>query len=274
MKKFRIGFNEGGERKTLINPFSSILILVICSFLLGLGISYLVNGKSQETYLVNDQTVENVEDHYVPTTNDEIDPRDHKEYYEGELINYIAYRIHYVREYMHTNGQDTNPISWETAEAWATEIVRQSYVLGNEEFVQEIDPLLLTAIIETETNFVVSDHYDEGRSIGIASMKRDTAKIIADQLGEKYSFWSVMEPTDRGIKYAAYYLGQGLKRFNSVYEAVAGYNLGHGGVDDLEDPQSFEYVGRVMDRYKTYKNSLEEIEDFENIEIQYSLIHH
>lgn len=170
---------------------------------------------------------------------------------DEEIIDFIEHRIYEIRQVAY-NSDLTLPRY--RAREYAEEIVHQSKNITERlDLDEQIDPLLVTAIIEAETNFVTKDTYDNGSSIGIGSMKRFTAEWIADLLDEEYSYWSVMNATDRGIKYVVYYLGIAYNKYEWRERIVASYNLGFGRASSIPIGYVFyEYVHRVMGRYRQY----------------------
>ncbi|AGB41339.1 soluble lytic murein transglycosylase-like protein [Halobacteroides halobius DSM 5150] len=167
--------------------------------------------------------------------------------------SYISYRIKYI----HSVAYNTNiDLSKERVQEYTESIIYWSDYYSRELNVN-IDPLLVTAIIETETNFVSRADYDNGDSIGVASMKINTAKWIAKQLGVDYNKWSILNATDLGIRFAVYYLGLAFDKYRgNLYQAILSYNQGLSGVSPDVDQLYDNYLFKVLGRYKYYQKRL------------------
>ncbi|WP_027340563.1 transglycosylase SLT domain-containing protein [Halonatronum saccharophilum] len=175
-------------------------------------------------------------------------------YDHNTLESYISYRIKYI----HNVAYNTNiRLSKQRAREYAREIIKWSDRYSKELGVS-IDPLLVTAIIETETNFVSRSDYDEGMSIGVVSMDRRTAKWISDLVGEEYSKWRVLDATDLGIRLAVYYIGLGYRKYdNDLNKIIVSYNQGFGNASSKDvDILYNNYLFKAMGRLKYYRKRI------------------
>ncbi|WP_248662685.1 transglycosylase SLT domain-containing protein [Fuchsiella alkaliacetigena] len=159
---------------------------------------------------------------------------------------YIADRIYYV----HDKAYNTSiSLSRTRASQYAQSILKWS-----EEY--NVDPFLVLAILEAETNFVSRGDYDEGRSIGIGSMKRYLAKDLAAELGLEYSEWRMLDPLELGIRLPVYYLSKLIDRFGDIHQVIVAYNRGpNSGIED-EDAFYLDYLFRVLGRKNYYQEAL------------------
>jgi soluble lytic murein transglycosylase len=167
--------------------------------------------------------------------------------------NYIAYRIKYIHSIAY-NTEATLTIS--RSFDYAKEIITWSEHYSRK-FNVEIDPLLITAILETETNFVSRGDYDNGNSIGIGSMSIITAKGIANRIGMKYNKWRMLDPLDLGIRFPVCYLGFALSTYNDINKAIVSYNQGLNNVKNKNIDEFYNnYLYKVLGRYNYYKNRI------------------
>ncbi len=170
------------------------------------------------------------------------------------LENYIAYRIKYV----HNKAYNTNVIlDKKRVKSYARKIVYWSDYYS-EKLETVVDPLLLTAILETETNFVSRDDYDQGRSIGISSMRVDTAKWIASNLSLEYNKYRMLDPTDYGIRFTAYYLALAYKKYQGdITKIIVSYNQGFNAAQKKNIDLFYnEYLFKVLGRCNYYKRRI------------------
>ena len=175
-------------------------------------------------------------------------------YNHQNLESYLSYRIKYI----HNIAYNTNvTLSKNRARKYAKSILYWSDYYSRELEV-DIDPLVLTAIIEAETNFVSKDTYDNGASIGISSMRISTAKWIANRLGVKYSKWRMRDATDLGIRFTAYYLGLAYQNYNDdLNKVIVSYNQGYHSAAKKDVDQLYNnYLFKVLGRYDYYQKRL------------------
>ncbi|PRX27425.1 soluble lytic murein transglycosylase [Orenia metallireducens] len=170
------------------------------------------------------------------------------------LENYISYRIKYIHNIAH-NGNIT--LSKVRVREYAKDIIYWSDYYSRELQVN-IDPLLVTAILETETNFVSREDYDSGASIGIASMRIDTAKWIAKRININYNKWDVLDPTGLGIRFAVYYLGLAYNKYNGdIDKIIVSYNQGFAKASSKDLDQLYNnYLFKVLGRYNYYQQRI------------------
>ena len=175
-------------------------------------------------------------------------------YDHQNMESYLSYRIKYI----HNIAYNTNVnLSKKRAKEYADSILYWSDYYSRELEV-DIDPLVLTAIIEAETNFVSKDSYDNGASIGVSSMRVSTAKWIANRLDVEYSKWRMLDATDLGIRFTAYYLGLAYKNYNDdVHKIIVSYNQGFHKASTKDVDQLYNnYLFKVLGRYNYYQKRL------------------
>lgn len=172
-------------------------------------------------------------------------------YYEADITDYITDRIITIRQ----KAYNTNTALPDArAREYAEEIVYwTNYYSRKTGFY--IDPLIVTAIIEAETNFVSRDIYDSGTSIGISSMKIATAKDIARELNVDYNKWRMLDATDLGIRFTVHYIARAYEIFDGdLKRVIVSYNRGYRGarIRSREELQ-INYLFRVENRYNQYR---------------------
>jgi soluble lytic murein transglycosylase len=140
-----------------------------------------------------------------------------------------------------------------------------SKTIYEESIKYNFNPLLITAIIKTESNFdpeAVSDSY----AYGLCQVRRFIAPELAENIGIK---WEGAEKTlfdpVKNIKIGVYYLSMLNRNFNDLKTAVIAYNQGPYNVQErLTNNQelSDNYVNKVLDYYANLRGfSLEEVQN-------------
>lgn len=140
-----------------------------------------------------------------------------------------------------------------------------SKTIYEESIKYNFNPLLITAIIKTESNFdpeAVSDSY----AYGLCQVRRFIASELAENIGIK---WEGAEKTlfdpVKNIKIGVYYLSMLNRNFNDLKTAVIAYNQGPYAVQErLTNNQelSDNYVNKVLDYYANLRGfSLEEVQN-------------
>lgn len=138
----------------------------------------------------------------------------------------------------------------------------------------EIDPMLIFAIIKAESNFNRNIKSSSG-AIGLMQLMESTAVERANKIGEEVSVKEALYNPEKNIKIGTSYYAYLVKRYNeNTLLALAAYNAGIGNVDEWikegiikEDGSNIEnipyketnnYVRKIMRDYKIYKNLYEE----------------
>lgn len=127
------------------------------------------------------------------------------------------------------------------------------------------NPLLITAIIKTESNYdpkAISDSY----AYGLCQVRRFIAPELAENIGIK---WEGAEKTlfdpIKNIKIGAYYLSMLNRNFNDLKTAIIAYNQGPYAVQErLTNNQELpdNYVNKVLGYYASLRGfSLEEVQN-------------
>ena len=140
-----------------------------------------------------------------------------------------------------------------------------SKTIYEESIKYNFNPLLITAIIKTESNFdtkAVSDSY----AYGLCQVRRFIAPELAENIGIE---WDGAEKTlfdpIKNIKIGVYYLSMLNRNFNDLKTAIIAYNQGPYNVQEqLTDNQELpdNYVNKVLDYYANLRGfSLEEVEN-------------
>lgn len=139
----------------------------------------------------------------------------------------------------------------------------------------DIDPLLVFAVIKTESNFN-SDVVSNSKAMGLMQILEKTAEevVINDIEEESFSKEILFEP-EENIKIGTRYFASLLKRYDDNYLiALAAYNAGIGNVDewiqegiikkdgsDIENipyKETNNYVRKIVRDYEIYKSLYEE----------------
>lgn len=95
----------------------------------------------------------------------------------------------------------------------------------------EIDPLLVCAIVKSESNFDPNAVSPVG-AVGLMQLMPDTASWLAEQHGIDYSE-EMLYDAEYNLQLGCLYLSTLLDYWDgNIVEAVASYNGGHGNVDE------------------------------------------
>jgi len=140
-----------------------------------------------------------------------------------------------------------------------------SKTIYEESIRYNFNPLLITAIIKTESNYeptAVSDSY----AYGLCQVRRFIAPELAENIGIK---WDGAEKTlfnpIKNIKIGVYYLSILNRDFNDLKTAVIAYNQGPYAVQErLTNNQELpdNYLNKVLDYYANLRGfSLEEVQN-------------
>jgi len=178
-----------------------------------------------------------------------------------ELTGMISNEV--KREYYIT--KTVNDISKNNSTLDSKSIYEISKTIYEESIKYNFNPLLITAIIKTESNYeptAVSDSY----AYGLCQVRRFIAPELAENIGIK---WDGAEKTlfdpIKNIQIGVYYLSILNRDFNDLKTAVVAYNQGPYAVQErLTNNQelSDNYVNKVLDYYASLRGfSLEEIQN-------------
>ena len=178
-----------------------------------------------------------------------------------ELTGMISNEV--KREYYITKA--VKDISKNNSTLDSKSIYEISKTIYEESIRYNFNPLLITAIIKTESNFdpeAVSDSY----AYGLCQVRRFIAPELAENIGIK---WEGAEKTlfdpIKNIKIGVYYLSMLNRNFNDLKTAVIAYNQGPYNVQErLTNNQelSDNYVNKVLDYYANLRGfSLEEVQN-------------
>ena len=178
-----------------------------------------------------------------------------------ELTGMISNEV--KREYYITKA--VKDISENNTTLDSKSIYEISKTIYEEAVKYNFNPLLITAIIKTESNFdpkAVSDSY----AYGLCQVRRFIAPELAENIGIE---WDGAEKTlfdpIKNIQIGVYYLSILNRDFNDLHTAVIAYNLGPYAVQErLTNNQELpdDYLNKVLDYYANLRGfSLEEIQN-------------
>jgi len=178
-----------------------------------------------------------------------------------ELTGMISNEV--KREYYITKA--VKDISKNNSTLDSKSIYEISKTIYEEAVKYNFNPLLITAIIKTESNFdpkAVSDSY----AYGLCQVRRFIAPELAENIGIK---WDGTEKTlfdpIKNIKIGVYYLSMLNRDFNDLELAIIAYNQGPYNVQErLTNNQELpgNYVNKVLDYYANLRGfSLEEVQN-------------
>lgn len=178
-----------------------------------------------------------------------------------ELTGMISNEV--KREYYITRV--VNDISKNNSTLDSKSIYEISKTIYEESIKYNFNPLLITAIIKTESNYeptAVSDSY----AYGLCQVRKFIAPELAGNIGIK---WDGAEKTlfdpIKNIRIGVYYLSILNRDFNDLNTAVIAYNQGPYAVQEqLTNNQelSDNYVNKVLDYYANLRGfSLEEVQN-------------
>lgn len=143
----------------------------------------------------------------------------------------------------------------------------------------DIDPDLLHAVIEKESNHNPKAVNKYSKAKGLMQLMDGTSAEIAQELG--YTEYDIFNP-ETNIEFGAYYLSKQLKAFKgNVSLALAAYNAGpanvrkYNGIPPFKETQN--YVKAITDKYnirKETKNDMEKkgLREY-NINNQFVILH-
>jgi len=178
-----------------------------------------------------------------------------------ELTGMISNEV--KREYYITKA--VNEISKNNSTLDSKSIYEIAKTIYEESVRYNFNPLLVTAIIKTESNYeptAVSDSY----AYGLCQVRRFIAPELAENIGIK---WDGAEKTlfdpVKNIKIGVYYLSILNRDFNDLKTAVIAYNQGPYAVQErLTNNQELpdNYLNKVLDYYANLRGfSLEEVQN-------------
>lgn len=178
-----------------------------------------------------------------------------------ELTGMISNEV--KREYYITKA--VKDISENNATLDSKSIYEISKTIYEEAVKYNFNPLLITAIIKTESDFdpkAVSDSY----AYGLCQVRRFIAPELAENIGIEWdgAEKTLLDPI-KNIQIGIYYLSILNRDFNDLKTAVIAYNQGPYAVQErLTNNQELpdNYVNKVLDYYADLRGfSLEEVEN-------------
>jgi len=178
-----------------------------------------------------------------------------------ELTGMISNEV--KREYYIAKA--VNDISKNNSTLDSKSIYEISKTIYEESIKYNFNPLLITAIIKTESNYqptAVSDSY----AYGLCQVRRFIAQELAENIGIKLdgAEKTLFDPI-KNIQIGVYYLSILNKDFNDLNTAVIAYNQGPYAVQEqLTNNQELpnDYANKVFNHYANLRGfSLEEIQN-------------
>ena len=178
-----------------------------------------------------------------------------------ELTGMISNEV--KREYYIT--RIVNDISKNNSTLDSKSIYEISKTIYEESIKYNFNPLLITAIIKTESNYqptAVSNSY----AYGLCQVRRFIAQELAENIGIEWdgSEKTLFDPI-KNIQIGVYYLSMLNRDFNDLNTAVIAYNLGPYAVQErLTNNQELpdSYANKVLDYYANLRGfSLEEVQN-------------
>ena len=178
-----------------------------------------------------------------------------------ELTGMISNEV--KREYYITKA--VKEISKNNSTLDSKSIYEISKTIYEEAVKYNFNPLLITAIIKTESNYdpkTISDSY----AYGLCQVRRFIAPELAEKIGIE---WDGAEKTlfdpIKNIKIGVYYLSMLNRNFNDLKTAIIAYNQGPYNVQErLTNNQELpdNYVNKVLGYYASLRGfSLEEVQN-------------
>lgn len=104
--------------------------------------------------------------------------------------------------------------------------------------------LTLYSLIEVESAWVNYKHQDDKTGFGLGAMQYDTAKIVADMLGEEYNQYKLSRSTHKQLQYVVYWFYYLLDRENNINKAIVSYNQGRSYGEQRIEEYYFKVKGR------------------------------
>lgn len=158
---------------------------------------------------------------------------------------------------------------------------RNLYPINHQETIvkhaatQKIDPLLVAAVIRTESKFH-SNATSRSGALGLMQIMPETAQWIAEQRGDKDFRKELLFEPDLNIEYGTWYIANLGKEFDGdLVLVIAAYNAGRGNVnrwltekkwtgehttlEQIPFPETREYVKRVLNNYQAYRELYPEL---------------
>ena len=125
-----------------------------------------------------------------------------------------------------------------------------------------LDISLVMAIIKVESNFDKNAISSAG-AVGLMQIMPETGLFIARSLSEEFDNKNLLDP-ETNIKYGCFYLAYLKKKFISLDEIIASYNMGESRLLKLKAEENYDinnlsvketknYLKRVKNSIKIYK---------------------
>ncbi len=125
-------------------------------------------------------------------------------------------------------------------------------VLASEAELHEVDPLLVLALIEVESDYRTQARSSAG-AIGLLQVRPDTAREIAHQIGLSFRGPEALLEPETNVHVGILYLSKLVDQFDDLEHALAAYNQGPAAVSRaLAEGRTVPraYVERVWQTYR------------------------
>lgn len=122
----------------------------------------------------------------------------------------------------------------------------------------KIDPVLILAVIKTESNFQRFAVSHKG-AVGLMQLLPPTASYVADKANVAYYNEGNLYDSKKNIALGTYYLAKLLDKFGNIRLALEAYNRGPSSISrDLKRKKKIKYyyADRVLRHYKEYSNAI------------------
>jgi soluble lytic murein transglycosylase len=174
--------------------------------------------------------------------------------------------------------------AWRSQAFWdALSPVTQKQLLYELAGTEKVDPMLLAAIIKSESGFNPVAESSKG-ALGLMQLMPDTAAQMAHELKLNYQDADDLYTQDVNLRLGSHYFAKLLKSYNgSLVLALAAYNAGPAKVrawgllawgqdqdlllDAIPLPETKAYVQRVLWHYRFFKR-MQELKRFLNGDAQ------
>ncbi|MDH5541535.1 MAG: lytic transglycosylase domain-containing protein [Nitrospinota bacterium] len=121
-----------------------------------------------------------------------------------------------------------------------------------------IDPVLILAVIRTESNFQRFAVSHKG-AVGLMQLLPPTASYVADKANVAYYHEGNLYDSRKNIALGTYYLSKLLQQFGNVRLALEAYNRGPASISkDLKRRKriKYYYADKVLHHYREYSNAI------------------
>lgn len=110
----------------------------------------------------------------------------------------------------------------------------------------DVDPLLIYAIIHTESGFEPQAESNVGAR-GLMQITEETFAWIKSKIAPQEDFtFDDMYSADTNIRFGSYFFSRCIERYGDLPTAIAAYHSGWGTVDALLEDESYSSDGKTL----------------------------